>query len=324
MRAACFEAAMAFDDVVERVRVDVVSLSGGKDSQAAATVCLDQRGAGDVRLLFCDTGNEHPLTLEHIHYLSSFWGVEVVTLRATFDGHMARKREYILSVWPTEGIPLAVCERAASLLVPSGNPYLDLCLWKGRFPSRKVQFCTQELKRRPLDAYMIDVLATGAEAWSWQGTRRDESARRAGLAARERGAEGWWIERPVVDWTAQQVVDFCAGRGQRLNPLYSEGFDRVGCAPCINSGKDDVLNWSRRHPEVIDRIREWEALVGQASKHSAASFFPAPEKGGRGERQGRNIVEYVDWSRTAHGGRQYDLVKAINTDGCESSYGLCE
>ena len=25
---------------------------------------------------------------------------------------------------------------------------LDLCLWKGRFPSRKAQFCTEFLKER--------------------------------------------------------------------------------------------------------------------------------------------------------------------------------
>ena len=308
----------------EQYVVNVVSISGGKDSQAAASVCMERYGNQDIRLLFCDTGNEHPLTLEHIEYLAGAFGREIVTLRANFDREIARKREYVLNVWPTEGIPDAICRRAAAALVPSGNPYLDLCLWKGRFPSRRALFCTQELKRRLLDAYTLDLLATGAEVHSWQGTRRDESANRAHLVERERCAEGWWIERPVVDWTAQQVVDYCLAKGQRLNPLYAEGFDRVGCAPCINSGKDDVLNWQRRHPEVIERIREWEFLVADASKHGASSFFPAPDKDGRGARQGRNIIDYVEWSKTSRGGVQYDLVKAIPVHGCASSYGLCE
>ena len=306
-------------------RVDVVSLSGGKDSQAAATICLDRLEAdGDIRILFCDTGNEHPITLDHIAYLSDYFGVEVVTLRENFDARISAKREYIMAMWPADGIPIHICERAASLMVPTGNPFLDLCIWKGRFPSRRAQFCTQELKRRPLDRYMIEVLATGAEAYSWQGTRRDESPKRAGLVERERSAEGWWIERPVVSWTARQVVDFCVGRGQKMNPLYSEGFNRVGCAPCINSGKSDVLNWSRRHPEVFDRLREWESLISQASKRGVASFFPAPNKGGRGDRQGKNVTAYVEWSKTSHGGVQYDLVKAIDSQSCVSSYGLCE
>ena len=32
---------------------------------------------------------------------------------------------------------------------------LDLCIWKGRFPSRKAQFCTSELKTMPLVEYLV-------------------------------------------------------------------------------------------------------------------------------------------------------------------------
>jgi hypothetical protein len=52
-----------------------------------------------------------------------------------------------LSWWQTSG---TLRERAAEALRPSGNPFLDLCLWKGRFPSRMTQFCTQFLKTEPL------------------------------------------------------------------------------------------------------------------------------------------------------------------------------
>ena len=34
----------------------------------------------------------------------------------------------------------AAIERAKRALVPTGNPFLDLCLWKGRFPSTKARF----------------------------------------------------------------------------------------------------------------------------------------------------------------------------------------
>lgn len=38
-----------------------------------------------------------------------------------------------------------------------------------------------------------------------------------------------------------------------------------------------------------------------------------------------NIDQMVEWSKTKHGGRQYDLMKAMESDHqCSSLYGLCE
>ncbi len=107
------------------------------------------------------------------------------------------------------------------------------------------------------------------------------------------------------------------------NPLYRSGMDRVGCMPCINSSKADVAEIARRFPEHVERIREWEAIVAAASKRGAASFFPAPNDG-RGDRQGRGIVQVVQWAKTSRGGQQFDLMKSAPAAACASSYGLCE
>jgi len=223
-----------------------------------------------------------------------------------------------------------VVARALSVLHPTGIPFLDLCLWKGRFPSRKAQFCTQQLKRFPLDRYMIDLASQGHRLESWQGVRRDESHARRNAAEREMTPEGWEIVRPIVTWTAQEVVDFVRSRGIDLNPLYSQGCDRVGCMLCINAGKDEIANAARRWPEHIDRIREWERLVGMACKRGFSTLLHhAGGEGGDAEHAYRhsNIDSMVDWSRTVRGGRVYDLmVLAADAGGavCSSSYGLCE
>lgn len=303
--------------------IRVASVSGGKDSQAAATLLLDQHPREEIRLVTADTGHEHALTYAHLDYLRERFNHPIDVVRADFTADIERKRRYCLEKWPEKGVPQDVCLRAAAVLVPTGIPFLDLCIWKGRFPSRKAQFCTQELKRYPLDRYMLDLIGEGHEVESWQGIRRDESQQRKDALPRELGAEGWWIVRPIVEWTAQQVVDFVIGRGQRLNPLYSMNFSRVGCAPCINERKEGVSEWARRYPEVIEKLREWERIVGLASKQGISSFFAAPEDG-RGERQGRNIDEYVDWARTSRGGHTYDLLKIGPAPACQSIYGLCE
>ncbi|ASG21373.1 phosphoadenosine phosphosulfate reductase family protein [Nitrospirillum viridazoti] len=306
----------------------IVSVSGGKDSTATALLALDRYGHDRCRFVFADTGNEHELTLEYVQdYLPRRLNISIDTVRADFSADIARKRVYVAEQWPNKGVPAEVVERALSILHPTGIPFLDLCLWKGRFPSRKAQFCTQELKRRPLDKYLLDLLAAGLIVESWQGVRRDESDARRDAAERERAAEGWWIERPIVDWSAQQTVDFVLSRGVQLNPLYSQGHSRVGCYLCINECKDGINNASRRHPHHIDKIREWERLVGMASKRGFSTLLHhADGEGHDAEHAFRhcNIDAMVAWSRTAFGGRQFDLLKFAAPPSCSSTYGLCE
>lgn len=306
----------------------VVSVSGGKDSTATALIAMDRMGRENCRFVFADTGNEHELTLEYVNdYMPTVFG-EVVTLKADFTRVMAGKRAYIRKHWANHGVPDEFVERALILLQPTGNPFLDLCIWKGRFPSRKAQFCTQELKRRPLDNYMLERLAEGYELSSWRGIRRDESQNRAMAKESEMSAEGWRIEHPIVDWTAQQTVDFVVGRGVKLNPLYSLGMGRVGCMPCINCAKDELLEISKRFPDHIDRIREWEVMVSHAAKRGWTTFFCDSLEDGETDAdvfQRLKIDSRIAWAETAHGGRQQDFIRnGPVVEACSSVYGLCE
>jgi 3'-phosphoadenosine 5'-phosphosulfate sulfotransferase (PAPS reductase)/FAD synthetase len=330
-----------------------VSVSGGKDSEATILLALDDQAArgGDVELLFCDTGNEHELTLEHNRYLERALGIPITTLRVNFDARIAAKRTYVAEHWAAKGVPQAQIDNALAVLQPTGNPFLDLCTWKGRFPSRMAQFCTQELKRRPLDDYMLRQLEGGKELESWRGIRRDESDARRNAKATERAAEGWLIVHPIVDWTAQQTVDFVRSRGLELNPLYSQGMRRVGCMPCINCGKDELLEIATRFPEHVARIREWERLVGLASKRAAASFFTEKAKISKTALPGWthveadpveqeeehwvepmadvlercSIDERIQWAKTSRGGKQFDMLRVeVPSPSCSSLYGLCE
>lgn len=306
----------------------VVSVSGGKDSLATLLLALDTYGPDRVRAVHADTGHEHPETERYVREtLPAALGIAIDIVRADFTADFDRKRAYVMEEWPKKGVPADIVSRALSVLHPTGIPFLDLCLLKGRFPSRMAQFCTQFLKRYPLDRYMLDLLGTGARLESWQGVRRDESARRADAAARERAAEGWWIVRPIVDWTAQQVIDFCRDRGAPLNPLYCQGCRRVGCMPCINSPKAELANIDARWPEVIDRVREWEYLVGQASKRGFSTLLHHSDgEGGDAAHAWRhcNIDAMVEWAKTSHGGKHFDLLSSTPPPACSSSYGLCE
>jgi 3'-phosphoadenosine 5'-phosphosulfate sulfotransferase (PAPS reductase)/FAD synthetase len=314
----------------------VVSVSGGKDSTACALLALERHPADEIRLVFADTGNEHPSTYEYVHdYMPRALGLPVHVVRADLTDWWWRRRDYVRDVWPTKLVEKSgltpdesavVVARALSLLEkgPTGNPFLDLCIIKARFPSRRAQFCTQFLKTEPITEWTLELLATNTVE-SWQGIRADESAARANALEREDQGGGYSVYRPILRWTAQQCVDYVHSRGLQLNPLYAQGSTRVGCMPCINSSKAEIANIATRWPEVIDRIREWERITSISAKRSETSFFSAPDAEGRGARQGRGIDAMVQWSKTTRGGKQFDLIAhTAETPTCASAYGLCE
>lgn len=307
---------------------NIVSVSGGKDSTALLLLAVE-RQPDNMLAVFADTGNEHQVTYDYVQYLNDNV-FPIQTVRADFTAQIARKRKYVLEKWAEKGVSQEAINRAAFALVPSGNAFLDLCLWKGRFPSSQAAFCSEELKRSPIIKQVQDpIIALGDDVISWQGVRRDESLRRRHLPENElkktyaNGAE-LWNYRPILDWTAQDCFDMHKKHGIDHNPLYAMGMGRVGCMPCINARKDELLEISKRFPEAIDRIEQWEIAVVQASKIGASTFFCAPSDDNEWSAT-QTIRVKVEWSKTKRGGKQYDVFRSQD-DGpvCSSIYGLCE
>ena len=300
----------------------LVSVSSGKDSTATLLLALE---AGDPCAAFADTGNEHPIVYEYLDYLEHQTGVKIHRLKPDFTDWWWSKRDYTRDKWPEKGVPADVVARALSVFErgPTGNPYLDLCIIKGRFPSRMAQFCTQYLKTEPLTEYALELIDRHGAVESWQGVRADESASRAKLPEREDVGGGLTIYRPILKWSVEDVFAIHKRFGIKPNPLYSMGMGRVGCMPCINAAKDEVLEISKRFPEHIDRIAEWELVVSLASKRMSATFFASPG-GNEGAFERGNVRRVVQWAETSRGGRQVDWIRLKPSAACSSAYGLCE
>lgn len=318
--------------------IHVVSVSGGKDSAATLLLAIERFGANRVRGIFCDTGNEHEAVYEYLRYLEQTTGVIITTLRANFDNEIARKRMFIARDARTRRGPDGrkvrwtnkAKRRALAVLHPTGNPFLDMCLWKGRFPSRKAQFCTEELKRNMAVEYQLSLIEAGHTIVSWQGVRRDESMNRRNAKKYEVVGGGLHIFRPLVEWSAADVFAYCAIKGIKPNPLYMQGMGRVGCMPCINANKPELKQIGQRFPDHIARISDWESQVLAASKRGSATFIPA-ENGGKRVKNSlqhakeNDIYQIIVWANTSHGGKQFSLLTALDElTACASSYGLCE
>jgi len=313
---------------------NIISVSGGKDSTATLLLAME-RGAENLQAVFADTGHEHPQTYDYLEYLEKQTGTTIRRVRADFSERMAKKREYIAAHWEADGVPPDLVAKAIQLLFPTGNPLLDLCMWKGRFPSSQRRFCTTELKVFPIREQVFLPLMNDpdtAEVYSWQGVRADESPDRAKLPEQDEDDIGVINYRPILSWTASDVFEFHRKHCINWNPLYEQGMGRVGCMPCVNCRKDELQEIAERFPSEIDRVREWEHLVAQVSKRGNATFFcptndPMVDAGDdfTNAQETHGIDRIVEWSRTTRGGRQFDLLASTGRgDECKSAYGLCE
>lgn len=310
---------------------NIVSISGGKDSTALLLLALE-RETPNLEVVFADTGHEHAQTYDYVRYLEHALNVPIRWVRADFRMRIANKREFIMKQWAKDGVPQNKIDRALELLVPTGNPFLDLCMVSGRFPSTKARFCTMELKHDPITKkVMAPALKANRMVLSWQGVRREESLARARLYDFDLDADlpGIWNYRPILRWKVEEVFAFHRRHGIKHNPLYEQGMGRVGCMPCIHARKDELREIGTRFPEEIARVAQWERLVSQTSKQGASTFRTASGYTDQ-EVTIENLAEHgiwqaVEWAKTSRGGRQYDLISsAQETTVCSSVYGLCE
>jgi 3'-phosphoadenosine 5'-phosphosulfate sulfotransferase (PAPS reductase)/FAD synthetase len=321
-------------------------MSGGKDSTATALVAIEMHGRENCRFVFADTGNEHEATYEYaLGYLPEMLNIAVEVVSASFADEFAVKRRNLARI--AAGEPESsvygkrkfkykwtptLAARALEILHPTGIPYLDLCMVRGGFPSRKRQFCTEYLKTKPLVEYQLARVDDGYAVWSWQGVRIDESeSRRNRLQGTGACVKGFdvvggdlFINRPILRWKVKDVFEAHAIAGIEPNPLYRQGMSRVGCMPCINCSKDELAEIARRFPQHIERIAEWERLVSLVCREgSPVSFFHLGTKNHSGNAS--TVMDVVEWSKTTRGGRQYDLLEpTYDAEACSSAYGLCE
>lgn len=314
----------------------VVSVSGGKDSTALYLLALERMEAKGrpFRAVFADTGNEHEWTYQFVRDLPALTGgPEIRWVKADLAHRVVNKRNVVQTKWVKDSVPDDIIARALEILEPTGNPFLDLCLWKGRFPSTKRRFCTEELKVQPIiDDVYAPSWSSGRKVVSWQGVRGEESLARSLLPKWQRlRLDGGQVfaYRPLIGWKLADVWAQHAKHGIEPNRLYAHGMNRVGCMPCIMSKKSELREIARRFPDQIERIAAWEALVSEGSKRGCATFFAAVDDPTVSATDDISHVTHgvhrmVDWSQTDRGGRQTSLLTRLDLSTPCSQWGTCE
>jgi 3'-phosphoadenosine 5'-phosphosulfate sulfotransferase (PAPS reductase)/FAD synthetase len=282
-----------------------VGVSGGKDSAAALLWLVRESGlpVAKIQATFCDIGNDHEWTIEHVRLLSE-------------------------RVHPIETIKPPL-------------DFFELARKKTRFPSAKARFCTEHLKVRPTQAHLEALQQAGKKIVAVSGVRADESFERAQLEEFEfSDALGCYQWRPLLGWKIEDVRAIHERHGIPLNPLYALGAQRVGCWPCIMSRKAEIRTIARKFPERIDEIRDAEERF-ERERGRYSSFFarnmvpprfrskdflqdgtPVPDPETGGTMKIATIDDVVRWSMTGNRAQGSYLDEVGSERPCQS--GFCE
>ena len=303
----------------ESGRPIVVSVSGGKDSTAMALWLKEQEfeKTNPIFYVFADTGWEHPDLMDYIeNYLNE----------KVFGGalNIVRSKKY-----------------------PKGM--VELVEKRGMFPSRKIRFCTQELKIFPIRDFIDGVRAEYVDReipLNTIGIRAAESVARSKMLEFEPGTmldrtrmekplcDTW---RPLISFVVKDVIEIHTRNGIAPCPLYLRDTlpaSRVGCWPCIMNRKSEIKSVALTDPKRIDEIRALEKIVEIKARERYAkkgetfeslgytppTFFQS--RNGTGEQW--PIDKVVEWSKTSYGGKQMELFLPNEEErGCQM-WGLCD
>jgi len=254
----------------------VVSISGGKDSQAMLRHLTrwhrQMAFKGQIIAVHADLGRAE-------------WGVtpRVVAKQCADAGvplHVVRRND---------GLDLpALIDRRRHKLAGTDKPF---------WPSSAARYCTSDEKRAVINVWVNNHFPTGRILVT-MGMRAEESKNRArlpilserkGCHVKKRQVLNWL---PIHDWTLSQVWWELGYRTDMLrlyqaaiqqkreggmdkqqlvenllgsfvaHPAYALGNERLSCALCVLAGENDLLNGAEFAPDLYRQYTRWEMESG--------------------------------------------------------------
>ena len=229
-----------------------VCISGGKDSSVIQELCL----MAGVKCQFYHnhTGLDHPETVYFVRSEKK----RIEALGYEFNIEYPKKRIF------------------------------QLAQEKGMLPTRWVRYCCAELKERG-----------GENRFIVTGVRRAESVGRSDEAlAVSRGAKkkdrvilqndnteerrtvdhcvmkGTLALNVIVDWTDDEVWEFIHKYNVPVNPLYAEGYKRVGCVGCpMSTHKAEELDANPLYKKMWLQICKRLVATGKSRYSTAEELY---------------------------------------------------
>ena len=209
----------------------IICYSGGKDSEVLLQLAINS--GINFEVLHNHTTADAPETVYHIS--RTFRKLEERSIKCT-------------RCYPTyKGAPVSMWSLIPQKQIP---------------PTRLIRYCCEVLKEQ---GGKNRAIATGvrwdeSRARSKRGIYEDITRKSDNkvIINNDNDEKRRWFERcelqaktvvnPIIDWTDADVWDYIADNKIECNPLYCEGWKRVGCVGCPMAGKNRYTEF-RRYPK---------------------------------------------------------------------------
>ena len=213
----------------------VITYSGGKDSDVLLHLA---RASGiPFEVLHSLTTADAPETVRHVY--DTFRRLEEKGVKCTVDKHVQPDGSRV-TMWN---------------LIPR----------KLTAPTRFVRYCCAELKEGGGKGRFIATGVRWAEStarrknrggWEVLHSNRQKSLILANDNEEDRRLfetcqmKGKRVVNPIIDWKDNEVLDYAVIEKIPMNPLYCEGFHRVGCMGCPMAGTKMRVMEFARYPKI--------------------------------------------------------------------------
>ena len=190
-----------------------VSFSGGKDS--AVSTLLATEIMEDIDVLFIDTGLEYPETNQYVKDFAKKYDLNLHTI--------------------------------------DGDNFWDEVDEEG-IPTKEDRWCNSTCKLIPLEEFFEEHYPN-KKILTIDGSRKLESFARANL---EYTRQSGFIDAqtnlfPILDWNSIDIWSYIFLNDVLYNPMYEEGFERIGCYMCPSALNSEFLRVKELHPKLWDK-----------------------------------------------------------------------
>ena len=214
------EAIEFIERTAERFKKHLVAYSGGKDS--LVTLDLVAHSNVDYEIIFSDTALEYPETLGNLKHIEQKYRKRILIQKNKSWNFWERFEQF--------------------------GP-----------PSRNSRWCCKSAKLSPINEIMEN-FPNDEQILCYIGKRRYESL---GRSREPRVSKNPWIPKqvtaaPINSWNAFEVFLYIHTHNltKYLNPLYNQGFIRIGCWVCPASSLSDFEIMKESHPALFTKLNQ--------------------------------------------------------------------
>ena len=233
----------------------VITYSGGKDSDVL--LHLTEASGIPFEALHSLTTADAPETVRHVY--DTFRRLEGRGIKCTVDKHVQPdgSRVTMWNLIPRKLLPPTRLMRYCCAELKEGGG-------KDRFIATGVRWAESTARKKRGG---LEVMHNNRKKSLVLANDNDENRRLFETCQ----LKGKRAVNPIIDWQAADILDYATAEKIPMNPLYCEGFRRVGCIGCPMASKTRTMEFARYPLIRAAYIRAFDRMLVERRRRGKSS-----------------------------------------------------